>query len=338
MKIDIKQKVSNSRFCTSLPEYYEAEINSIIIYLKDILDIFVADKNTKLLCCYSYDIKSNIIKSLYTSSRYVVLDFHLIDYYIDFIYAFWNRKVFCKKYVYKYLSEIYYRMGCNFESVFLDNTYRKSEYVNMRGDKLRNLKISTLSIMFVLLHEIIHIKPEIAHKGGFTNLFKNQMDSELKKMNLMICGDEKVLIEESYCDFTSFFLLYTMTTARVTDHFGVDQEQLYRICLLTIVSMEFYDLLEKICIGKEDILLSGEFYNRFLIVGIFAYGFGIGRIGIYKEIMQSCEEFLKNIRDILDDLTDLVLEFRKKEDVQNLIENKIKKEVELQKNVWINVI
>lgn len=84
MRNDIKQKIFNSRYCISLPKEQRDFFEKITNFYKEIYDILEFDENVKVLLCYSYNIKANTIFNNYTNTKYIILDMHLFDYFIDF--------------------------------------------------------------------------------------------------------------------------------------------------------------------------------------------------------------------------------------------------------------
>lgn len=335
MQNDIKQKIYNTKYCVNLPPEYEEIIGGIVVYLKDVLYALEINENIKLLCCYSYNIKSNIIKSLNAQIKYIILDMHLFDYYLDFVYAFQKPDDYYKRYVYKYLSEIYFRKGYVFDSVCFDILYDESKQLH-KTDKI-TLEKSVISLLFVLIHEIIHLKPEIVNKKNFVDLFNDKMKFTLSKLNLMLAGNENGLIEESFSDFTSFCLLYNVI--KQLDSFNITHTELYKTCLLTIISMLFYDILEDIQIKDVDIVLKGEFNDRFMIINTFAYGLGIDQARkVSMEVMQIYIDSLKSLGGILIDLPDSVERIKSRKDIDYFIKNKITKQKDMQKNAWIRIL
>lgn len=337
MKIDIKQKIYAARYCVGLPRNYEEIIRGLIGYFKDILGSFSNDEDINILCCYSYDIKPNIVKNKGTNNLYIILDMHLFDYYIDFFRAYKDSNKFTNSYMLKYLSEIYYSKGYTFDSVYFDELYHKSKIKDSHENIKQDIKVGTVSMLFVLLHEIMHLKPDISAKKYFTNLFNKDMKNILSDCYLEIKSDEKKHIDESYCDFTSLHLLYEIIEKTCT--FEMSKRDVCEICLSTLLSIVFLDLLNDIENTNATSILDGEIFERFIISNMFAYGLGFSDVNdLFLNLMDRYIDLIYNVGYALSSLFDDREDFEKRKDISDLMENKIQKMKNLKKNKWIEIL
>ena len=337
MKNDIKQKVCTTRYCIGLPSNYEMIFQGILECCEKILNSLIPNKNIKVVCCYSYNIKPSTYKDNNTNTEYVVLDMHLFDYCIDFFYACKGIDSFCKQYMYKYLSEIYYRKGYTADSTLFSELYNKSKMKRVHELTRNDLEVGTISILFVLLHEILHIRPELAEKHSFENLFNNEMKNTLSKLHLEIKGGSNKLVQEGFCDFSSIYMIYKMIEK--SSAFDMSLDEVYEICFLTLLSMIFYDLLENLNnIKNVDEVLKGEFYDRFLISNMFASGFDFYNIkNSFIKTMTMYKDLQVYVGDVLRDIPDAASYFAKDVNKNFYINKKIKKEKNLKKDIWIKI-
>lgn len=337
MRNDIKQKIFNSRYCISLPKEQRDFFEKITNFYKEIYDILEFDENVKVLLCYSYNIKANTIFNNYTNTKYIILDMHLFDYFIDFFYAYRDGEKYCGRYIYKYLSEIYVRRGSINDSAVLDELYHDLSKKNPKEITLQDQIYGTISVLYVFFHEVMHLKPEFADKYSFINIYNNDIQSSVSKLHLEIKGEKNKLIQESYCDFVS--LLITCDVCGDFNKFGISKNDVIIVCLITILSMQFYELLENIGTNGNIInIIEGEFYDRFIILNIYALNFMFPDMNaLFMDILNVFPLLLKNIGNTLKkDFGESYL--KKRQVIDSFVENKKRKENNLREDIWIKVL
>lgn len=103
--------------------------------------------------------------------------------------------------------------------------------------------------------------------------------------------------------------------------------------------MQFYELLENIGTNGNIInIIEGEFYDRFIILNIYALNFMFPDMNaLFMDILNVFPLLLKNIGNTLKkDFGESYL--KKRQVIDSFVENKKRKENNLREDIWIKVL